>query len=71
MHPAEPGYLLLSDRDRILLLLDLRQVDIPCPVQVEGQWILPLQLEDRKILYFQKTMQPPDLTLVQTQANCR
>jgi len=71
MHPAEPGYLLLGDRDQTLLLLDLGQTDILCPVEVDGQWVLPLQLKDRIILYFQKTMQPPGLTLVQTEANCK
>ena len=71
MHPAEPGYLLLGDRDQTLLLLDLGQTDILCPVEVDGQWVLPLQFKDRIILYFQKTMQPRGLTLVQTEANCK
>ena len=71
MHPAEPGYLLLSDNDQTLLLLDLGQTDTLCAVEVDGHWVLPLQLEDRKILYFQRTVQPPGLTLVQTEANCK
>ncbi len=58
MHPSKPGYLLLSDRDRTLLLLDLGQAGTLCSVQPDGQWILPVQLGNRKIIYFQKTMQP-------------
>ena len=71
MHPSQPGYLLLSDRDRTLLLLDLNQTDRPCPVQHDLQWMLPLQLDARNIIYFQKSMQPPGMTLVQTEAQCK
>jgi outer membrane protein assembly factor BamB len=71
MHPAQPGYLLLSDHDLTLLLLDLTQIDNPCPVQHELQWMLPLQLDARNIIYFQKSMQPPGMTLVQTEAQCQ
>lgn len=71
MHPAQPGYLLLSDRDRTLLLLNLGQPDNPCPVQPEGQWMLPLQFDENNIIYFQKSMQPLGLTLVQIRAQCK
>jgi outer membrane protein assembly factor BamB len=70
MHPSQPGYLLLSDRDRTLLLLNLEQTDSPCPIQPKGQWMLPLQLDDKNFVYFQKSMQPPGLTLVQSRAQC-
>lgn len=71
MHPAQPGYLLLSDRDRALLLVDLTRTDTPCPVQHDHQWTLPLQLDKQKIIYFRKSMQPPGMTLVQTEARCK
>jgi hypothetical protein len=71
MHPSQPGYLLLSDRDRTLVLIDLTQTDRLCPVQHDLRWILPLQLDARKIIYFQKSMQPPGMTLVQTEAQCK
>ena len=71
MHPSQPGYLLLSDRDRSLVLLDLTQTDSPCPVQHELRWMLPLQLDARNIVYFQKSMQPSAMTLVQTEAQCK
>lgn len=71
MHPSQPGYLLLSDRDRSLALLDLTQTDSPCPVQHELRWMLPLQLDARNIVYFQKSMQPSAMTLVQTEAQCK
>ncbi len=71
MHPSQPGYLLLSDQDRTLLLLNLGQPDNPCPVQSEGQWMLPLQSDNENIIYFQKSMQPLGLTLVQIRAQCK
>jgi hypothetical protein len=71
MHPSQPGFLLLSDRDHSLLLLDLTQTNSPCPVQHDLQWMLPLQLDARNIIYFQKSMQPPGMTLVQTEAQCK
>lgn len=71
MHPAQSGYLLLSDNDRTLVLLDLMQTGRPCPVQHDLQWMLPLQLDARNIVYFQKSMQPPGMTLVQTEAQCK
>jgi len=71
MHPSQPGYLLLSDRDQTLLLLDLKQTDLPCTVQHDLQWMLPLQLDVRSIIYFHKSMQPPGMTLVQTEAQCK
>ena len=71
MHPSQPGYLLLSDQDRTLLLLNLEQPDSPCPVEPESQWILPLQSDNGKIIFFQKSMQPLGLTLVQIRAQCK
>jgi outer membrane protein assembly factor BamB len=70
IHPSLPGYLLLSDRDSTLLLLNLAQTDSPCPVPPDSQWTLPLQIDDKKIVYFQKSMQPLGLTLVQIRAQC-
>ena len=71
IHPSQPGYLLLSDQDRTLLLLNLEQPDSPCPVEPESPWMLPLQLDSRNIVYFQKSMQPLGLTLVQIRAQCK
>ena len=71
MHPSQPGYLLLSDRDSSLMLLDLTQSDSPCPAQHDLRWMLPLQLDAQNIIYFQKSMQPPSMTLVQTEAHCK
>ncbi|MDH3629694.1 MAG: PQQ-like beta-propeller repeat protein [Gammaproteobacteria bacterium] len=71
MHPSQPGYLLLSDRDRKLILLDLGRVNIICHLQPEGQWVLPLQINAREILFFRKLMKPPGLALVKNQAQCK
>jgi hypothetical protein len=71
MHPSRPGYLLLSDRDRDLILFDLEQDIVICRLQPEGQWILPFQTDAGEMLFFRKLMQPPGLALVQTQAQCK
>lgn len=71
MHPSRPGYLLLSDRDRSLILLDLEQDIIICRLQPEGQWVLPFQADAGEMLFFRKLMQPPGLALVQNQAQCK
>jgi len=71
IHPSQPGYLLLSDNDRTLLLLNLKHPNSPCPIQPENQWLLPLQLDDGNIIYFQRSMQPLGLTLVQIRAQCK
>lgn len=71
MHPSWPGYLLLSDRDRSLILLNLTQGDDACRMQPTGQWILPLQIDAKKIVYFKKSMQPPGLIPVINQAQCK
>jgi len=71
MHPSRPGYLLLSNRDRNLILLDLQQDTVICRLQPDGQWVLPLQIDAGEILFFRKSMKPPRLTLVQNQAQCK
>jgi len=71
MHPSQPGYLLLSDQDRTLLLLNLEKPNSPCPVKPESRWMLPLQPDNENIIYFQKSMQPLGLTLVQIRAQCK
>jgi outer membrane protein assembly factor BamB len=71
MHPAQSGYLLLSDGDRNLVLLDLEQDGTACRIQSDGQWLLPMQADTRNIISFRKSMQPPGLTLVQTGAQCK
>jgi len=71
MHPAQPGYLLLSNGDRTLVLLDLEQNGVACTIQSDSQWLLPIQTDARNIISFRKSMQPRGLTLVQTEAQCK
>jgi hypothetical protein len=71
LHPSNPGKLLLSDRDRNLVLLDIAGSEAACRIQPSGKWLLPLQITDGRIIYFQKSLQPPDLTLVNTLASCK
>ncbi len=70
LHPAMPGYLLLSDLDRRLVLLDLAEPGGRCETVLTGRWSLPFQLSAGKIAYFRKTMQPPRFTLVKTRVHC-
>ena len=70
IHPSLPGYLLLSDRDRQLVLLDLANQAQPCKLDTGGQRLLPIQVDKENITFFQKTMQPPRLKRVKTSASC-
>lgn len=71
VHPSQPGYLLLGDQDRKLLLMELAQHSIHCEFEPGGQWLLPIQIENGKILYFRKSLQPPRLRLVEPPAICQ
>lgn len=71
IHPSQPGYLLLSDGDLELILLDLATNGDGCRMQTQGNWILPIQIDSDNILHFQKQMQPPGIKLVQTRATCK
>jgi hypothetical protein len=69
-HPSLTGYLLLGDRDSKLLLLDLANNTEPCELDGDGQRLLPMQLDTKRIIFFRKTMQPPGLKLVKFPTNC-
>lgn len=71
IYPSQPGYLLLGDQDRDLVLLNLATIDKPCRLRNSGGWIAPIQSNARSVIYFQKQMQPRGITLVQTGANCK
>ena len=69
-HPALPGYLLLGNRDRELLLIDLAN-DAECRIRLDGVAVLPLQTAAGRIAYFRKNLQPPGFTLVQPADKCK
>ncbi|MDH3759329.1 MAG: PQQ-like beta-propeller repeat protein [Gammaproteobacteria bacterium] len=71
LHPSQPGYLLASDRDRDLILLELAKRDAGCRMRSTASWILPIQVNSRTIVHFKKQMQPPGIRLVQTRATCK
>jgi len=71
MHPSQSGFLLLSDRDRDLILFDLDSNTEACRVKATGNWLLPIQIGKRTIIHFQKQMQPPGIKLVEIAANCK
>ena len=71
LHPSNPDKLLLSDDDRDLVLFDIAGSNSACRIQPQGKWLLPIQLAGGEIIYFQQTLQPPSLTLVQNLALCK
>ena len=71
IHPSQPGYLLASDGDRELILLDLATNGKACRMLAQGNWTLPIQIDSLTIVHFQKQMQPPRLRLVQLRAKCK
>ena len=71
LRPSNPGKLLLSDGDRNLVLLDIAGSNTACRIQPYGKWLLPLQIADGEIIYFQESLQPPGLSLVNTLASCK
>ncbi len=71
MHPSKPGMLLLGDQDRNLLVFDPTRDSVRCRFEHSGRWRLPLLLDSSKIAYFQSSMQPPGLQLVQPLAKCK
>ena len=70
IHPSLPGYLLLGDGDRKLILFDLAAKTMLCELDAQGQRLLPMQLDTHKIIYFRKSMQPTGLKLVIPPAFC-
>ncbi len=71
IHPSQPGFLLLSDRDRELILIDLSKTGDDCRMQAQGNWMLPIQVDNHNIVHFQKQMKPPGIKLAQTRATCK
>lgn len=71
IHPSQPGYLLLSDRDRELILIDLSKTGDDCRMQARGNWMLPIQVDNHSIVHFHKQMKPPGIKLVKTRATCK
>ena len=70
-HPSLPGFLLLGNRDRELVLLKLAQNGFRCRFVPGGRWLLPIQVEADSILVFRKLMQPPRLRAVQLPVKCQ
>ncbi len=69
MHPAKPGYLLMSDLDRKLLLIDLTHRDVVYKTSIDGQWFSPVQIDPEAIVYFIKnSMQPNQIHAVKISA---
>ncbi len=60
MHPVKSGYMLLSDLDHTIVLLDLdHQVEV-FRKKIEGAWFSPAQVNDNHIVYFVKGNTQPN-----------
>lgn len=69
MHPAIPGYLLLSDLDSRLLLVDLSNNKVVYQTRIPGQLFSPVQVKPDAIVYFSEdSLQPNQLRAVKLSA---
>ena len=65
MHPVSDGYMLLSDLDHTMVLLNLESHEVVFKINVDGAWFSPIQIDDNHIVYFQnETMQPNQIRAV-------
>jgi len=69
MHPVNNGYMLLSDLDHTMVLLDLEhQVEV-FRKTIDGAWFSPIQVDDNHIVYFLKeNLQPNQIRAVKFDA---
>ena len=69
LHPAVPGYILLTDDASKLLLVDLKQNKVVYQASLPGQWSFPVQVNRDAIVYFIKDrLQPNHLQAVKISA---
>ncbi len=69
MHPVKPGYLLLSDLDRTMILIDLQNQQEIFRNTIDGAWFAPIQLDENHIVYFlEENMQPNQIRAVKLDA---
>ncbi len=69
MHPVSQGYMLLSDLDRILVLIDLQNQNEIFRTQIDGAWFSPVQIDENHIVYFRNAnMQPNQIRAVKLDA---
>lgn len=69
MHPAIPGYLLMSDLDSQILLFDLTNNKVVYQASVPGQMLAPVQVNPEAIVYFTRdSLQPNHLQAVKLAA---
>ena len=61
MHPVNNGYMLLSDLDNTIVLLDLeRHVEV-FRKTINGLWFSPIQIDNNHIVYFEREDIHPNL----------
>ena len=69
MHPVSQGYMLLSDLDRIMVLIDLQNQNEIFRARIDGAWFSPVQIDENHIVYFRKeNMQPNQIRAVKIDA---
>ncbi len=69
MHPVTRGYLLLSDLDRTMVLINLENQDEIFRAQIDGEWFSPVQIDEGHVVYFRNVnMQPNQIRAVKFDA---
>ncbi len=69
MHPVNQGYMLLSDLDRIMVLINLQSQDEIFRTRIDGAWFSPVQIDENHIVYFRnENMQPNQIRAVKLDA---
>lgn len=60
MHPVSEGYMLLTDLDHTMVMLDLESHEQVFRKEIDGTWFSPVQIDDNHIVYFQTESMRPD-----------
>ncbi len=69
MHPVSQGFMLLSDLDQTMVLLELENHTEVFRNKIEGTWFSPIQIDDHHVVYFfSDTLQPNNIRAVKLDA---
>lgn len=60
MHPVTDGYMLLTDLDHMMVLLNLESNEVVFKIKIDGAWFSPIQIDENHIVYFQSESTQPN-----------
>jgi len=65
MHPVTDGYMLLTDLEQTMVLLNLKTQHVVFKMEIDGDWFSPIQIDESHIVYFQnESLQPNQIRAV-------